>query len=222
MINIGGVTPLSTIDFPGHLAAVVYTQGCNFRCLYCHNMRLVECKERPFTQEEVSTFLQTRGRLIDGIVITGGEPTLQNDLPDFCRMLKEMGFAVKLDTNGTNPLMLKLLIEKKLIDYIAMDIKSPWEKYQEIIQTDFPVNIVKDAFYLIKSSGLPCEFRTTVHSALISLEDLGKIVHLVGPEHPFYVQIAKETPQYKVVNTYIKEGLESFIKRFQGFKISVR
>ena len=222
MINIGGVTPLSTIDFPGHLAAVVYTQGCNFRCLYCHNVRLVECQERPFTQAEIFTFLQTRRRLIDGIVITGGEPTLQRGLPAFCQILKEMGFLVKLDTNGTNPLMLKLLIKKRLIDYIAMDIKSPWGKYKKVIQTNFPINIIKDAFYLIKSSGLPCEFRTTVHSALLNLKDLGEIIYLVGPEYPFYVQIAGETPHYSVSNTYTKEDLEAFIKQFQGFKIGIR
>ncbi|MDL1969936.1 MAG: anaerobic ribonucleoside-triphosphate reductase activating protein [Candidatus Desulfofervidaceae bacterium] len=221
-MNIGGVTPLSTIDFPGYLAAVVYTQGCNFRCLYCHNMRLVECKERPLAQEEISVFLQTRRRLIDGIVITGGEPTLQKNLPDFCRLLKEMGFMVKLDTNGSAPLMLRLLIEKGLIDYIAMDIKAPWEKYKEIVQVDFPVDVIKDTFCLIKASGLPCEFRTTVHSALLSLADIEKIIHLVGPEYSFYLQIAGETPRYTVTNTYTKEDLEDFIKQFQGFKIGIR
>ena len=211
-INIGGITPLSTIDYPGRLAAVVYTQGCNFRCLYCHNYRLVEKRETPFTQDQLKTFLEARRRIIDGVVISGGEPTIHKGLPSFCAWLKEMGFAVKLDTNGTNHLMLRLLIERQLVDFIAMDIKAPWEKYARVIQRDFPVEIIKECLQLIKESGIACEFRTTVHSALLSLEDLKKIIDIVGPGYSLVFQICNPTPRYNVQNTYTKEGLLSFIK----------
>ncbi|HDD43874.1 MAG TPA: anaerobic ribonucleoside-triphosphate reductase activating protein [Candidatus Desulfofervidus auxilii] len=222
MLNIGGFTPLSTIDYPGCLAAIIYTQGCNFRCIYCHNYRLINCEEMPISWDKIKTFIKSRKRLMDGIVITGGEPTLQKELPSFCAWLKKIGFLVKLDTNGTKPLMLKLLIEKGLIDYIAMDIKAPWHKYKKIIQVDFPISIIKDSFNLIKQSGIKCEFRTTVHSELLNFEDIKEIIKLVGKKHLLCFQIAQPTSIYNKPNIYTKEKLETLIKEFPEYNLMVR
>jgi pyruvate formate lyase activating enzyme len=222
MVNVGGLTPLSTLDFPNHLSTVVYTQGCNFRCPYCHNHDLVEGREKTISYKDIYRFLQTRKRIIDGIVITGGEPTLHKELPAFCAKIKKMGFAVKLDTNGTKPLMLKLLIEKKLVDYIAMDIKAPWDKYKDIIQTVFPIHIIKESFSLLKDSGIACEFRTTVHSALLNFCDLEEMIHLVGPKHLLCFQLARPTLLYHEPNTYTKKNLEEFIKKIPHYKLIVR
>ncbi len=221
-MNIGGLTSLSTIDFPHHLAAIIYTQGCNFRCPYCHNLQLVDCLQLPISYEKIHEFLQTRKRIIDGVVITGGEPTLQKELPTFCAWLKRMGFAVKLDTNGTKPLMLKLLIEKNLVDYIAMDIKAPWEKYQMVTYTNFPINLIQKSLSFLKETKFPCEFRTTVHSSLLTFTDLEKIIYIVGQNHLLCLQVARPTAFYKEKNEYTQETLKAFIKKFPEYNLEVR
>ena len=138
MFVIGGVQKTSLVDFPHRVAAVVFTQGCNFRCGYCHNPLLLpksnsELDSESFTKEKFFAFLKTRIGKLDGIVITGGEPTLQSGLYDFIKEIKQMGFDIKLDTNGTNPKIVEKLLSDNLLDYIAMDIKAPLEKYPQII-----------------------------------------------------------------------------------------
>ena len=136
MFIIGGIQKTSLIDFPGKIAAVVFTQGCNFRCGYCHNPSLAVSSphwENRLSHKDILSFLQTRIGKLDGIVISGGEPTIQSGLYDFIKEIKNMGFLVKLDTNGTNPQVLERLINDNLLDYIAMDIKAPLEKYPQII-----------------------------------------------------------------------------------------
>lgn len=222
-MNIGGLTPFSSIDFEGRISAVVYTQGCNFRCVYCHNHELIPRKIiTDFSLESVFRFLDSRKKILDGICLTGGEPTLHRDLPKVLEKIKDKGFALKLDTNGSNPKMLELLFSKVLVDYVAMDIKAPWNKYKKIIKVNFPIEIIKESFELIKSSNFPHEFRTTVHSKLLSPSDLEEIIRLVGKEHPLYFQIAKETPLFKVQNRYTKETLNTFISQFPSFKLAVR
>ena len=138
MFIIGGVQKTTLIDFPGKIAAIVFTHGCNFRCGYCHNPSLLLNKEKVvnnYTTKDFFSFLQTRIGKLDGVVITGGEPTLQSGLYDFIKEIKQMGFAVKLDTNGTNPDVIEKLLNDNLLDYIAMDIKAPLEKYSQITGT---------------------------------------------------------------------------------------
>ena len=138
MFIIGGIQKTTLIDFPQKVAAIVFTQGCNFRCGYCHNPELIEtCHSElvseAFSNEKIFSFLKTRIGKLDGVVITGGEPTIQKDLYDFVKKIKSMGFSVKLDTNGTNPAIIEKLIKENLLDYIAMDIKAPLNKYQQIL-----------------------------------------------------------------------------------------
>ena len=133
-MKIGGLLKFTLIDFPGRPAAVVFTQGCNFRCRYCHNPELVypHMFAEPVAEEEIDAFLKRRQGTLEGIVVSGGEPTLHEDLPQFLAKLKGMGYATKLDTNGTRPEVLKQLIQGKLLDFIAMDLKAPLEKYSLI------------------------------------------------------------------------------------------
>jgi pyruvate formate lyase activating enzyme len=169
-MRIGGFIKQSLVDYPGKIAAVVFTQGCNFRCGYCHNPQLVLPKlfqENPqLLPLNILSYLEKRKKWLDGVVITGGEPTIHKDLPLFLKEIKTLGFAVKLDTNGTNPLLLEQIIKNKLVDYIAMDIKILPEKelYGKIIGIpnvdEIQVNILT-SILLLKNTAIDVEFRTT-------------------------------------------------------------
>ncbi len=161
-MRITGLIKTTLLDFPGKVACTVFTYGCNFRCSFCHNARLVT-EDNPdiITEEEFFSFLSKRQGILDGVCISGGEPTLQKDLPDFIRRIKEMGFAVKLDTNGYEPDILKKLLDEKLPDYVAMDIKSSPEGYSEICGTDIDIERIEKSVSILKSSNVDYEFRTT-------------------------------------------------------------
>lgn len=161
-MNIAGFQKLSLQDFPGKVACIVFTQGCNFRCGFCHNPELIPFENDDLLDtEETVSYIKERKGMLDGVVITGGEPTLQKDLEGFLRQMKEIGLAVKLDTNGNAPDVLKDLIDKDLIDYIAMDYKYPLDHYKEIVRSDASEKIKKSK-ELIESSGIDHEFRVTV------------------------------------------------------------
>ena len=173
-MKIGGFQKFSLIDYPGKIAAVMFTQGCNFRCPYCHNPELVlpELFEKEMPFEEIIDFLKFRKEKLEGVVITGGEPTLQRDLTAVIRRIKELGYSVKVDTNGTNPEVLKDLIEAKLLDYVAMDIKAPFEKYNELSGVEVNLEKIKQSIRLIMISGIDYEFRTTVVKYLLTEKDV--------------------------------------------------
>jgi len=180
---IGGLEKISLIDFPGCVSAVVFTKSCNFRCHFCYNPMLVltsgegeiENKEKDpslISEEDLFLFLESRAGKIEGIVISGGEPTLQPDLKDFIIKLKKMNFKIKLDTNGTNPEVVEDLINNKLIDYVAMDVKGPMNKYEEIVATQVDLNKVKKTIKLLMKNKVPYEFRTTLVPGLHVLDDV--------------------------------------------------
>lgn len=173
-MKIGGFQKFSLIDYPGKIAAVIFTQGCNFRCPYCHNPELVlpELFEKEIPLNEIMEFLKFRKEKLDGVVVTGGEPTLQADLSEVLRDIKNLGYSIKLDTNGTNPEVIKELIDKKLIDYIAMDIKAPFEKYDELSGIESDINKIKQSIRVIMISGIDYEFRTTVVKYLLTEKDV--------------------------------------------------
>ncbi|MDR1122910.1 MAG: anaerobic ribonucleoside-triphosphate reductase activating protein [Endomicrobium sp.] len=179
MIQIGGLQKLSLIDYPGVPAAVIFTQGCNMRCPYCHNPQLVypHLFETNMNNDEVFNFLKKRQKLLKGIVITGGEPTLQKDLVKFIKKIKRLNFFVKLDTNGTNPKILKDLIDKNFLDFIAMDIKSSEDKYSLFFKGD--LNMIKQSLNIIQSSGIQHLFRTTYDKSILNEIDLSTIKKLV-------------------------------------------
>lgn len=178
----------SFVDYEPYISAVVFTKGCNMKCLYCHNKDLI-FSNKYIPKEEVINHLKRRRKQIDAVVITGGEPTLHDDLIDFIKEIKDMGFLVKLDTNGTNPIMLKKLINENLLDYIAMDLKAPPKYYRKICGLDY--KSVKESFNIIKEFG-NYEFRTTVYP-LLSLENILEISDLVDKNNYYIQQYRKNT-----------------------------
>ncbi|MBR2386976.1 anaerobic ribonucleoside-triphosphate reductase activating protein, partial [bacterium] len=168
---IGGVEKTSLIDYPEKLTAVVFTIGCNFRCGYCHNPELIKLKEdsKILDEEDFFAYLEKRKGLLDAVTITGGEPTLQNDLADFIKRVKDMGFLVKLDTNGCSPEILEKLINEKLLDYIAMDIKNSIDNYNKVVRNFTDKEKILKSINLIMNSGVDYEFRTTTLKSLVSM-----------------------------------------------------
>jgi len=184
-VKIGGLVKLSLIDYPGKLSAVIFLEGCNFRCSFCHNPDLVLSRTTKIDTTDVFVFLKKRIGMLNGVVITGGEPTVQHGLVDFIREIKMLGFSVKLDTNGSNPRVIKKLLDEKLIDYIAMDIKAPFEQYD--VGAALDINKIKESIKMIKESNLDYEFRTTIEPRL-NKEDLVKIAKQLGGAKRFALQ----------------------------------
>ena len=175
---IHGLQKLTLLDYPGHTACTVFTAHCPWRCPFCHNASLVlEPESQPvIPEEEIFSFLAHRKGLLDGVAVTGGEPTLQRDLPEFLRKIKALGFAVKLDTNGTNPAMLRAILSEKLADYVAMDIKAGRENYSAVTGTLRPgLAAVEECARMLMDGDTDFEFRTTVVRGLHSAEDFADI-----------------------------------------------
>lgn len=204
-MKLGGLVKFTLIDFPGRPAAIVFTQGCNFRCRYCHNPELIypHLFQESVPEEEIMTFLKRRQGTLDGVVISGGEPTLQADLVRFMADIKALGYQTKLDTNGTRPDVLKELIDKKLVDFIAMDLKAPLAKYAAITGVETNENILRQSMDLIRQSGLAYQFRTTYDKEILTDEDIAAISLSVGGKN-YNVQeclpVAKEKAALKVMH----------------------
>jgi pyruvate formate lyase activating enzyme len=206
---IGGLQKFSLLDYPDHIAAIIFTQGCNFRCPFCYNPMLVwpfeggklnykrenQHKDHHLIEEDdLFAFLRSRAGRVEAIVITGGEPTIHSDLSEFAGKIKEMGFLVKLDTNGTNPEMVGNMIKEKLIDYIAMDIKNSPENYENTIKVKSNLENIKKTVKIIMESSLPYEFRTTLVPGLIGRENIEKIGQFIkGAEHWYLQNFKKDT-----------------------------
>ena len=187
--KLAGLQKTTFIDYPEKIACIVFTQGCNFRCGYCHNPELFENKEPVLSVPAFFEFLNKRKGKLDGVVITGGEPTLHGkDLIEFIKEVKSLGFLVKLDTNGTHPDVLQELLNKNLLDYIAMDIKAPLAKYKTITRTDIDTKIIKKSIDIIMNSGVDYEFRTTIVKSQLSVEDLRQIGELIQGAKRYYMQ----------------------------------
>lgn len=188
-MKISGLQPVTASDFPGRLAAIVFTQGCNFHCPFCHNGSLLPMDADSLIGEDmVFDFLHKRQKLLDGVVISGGEPCLQDDLAGFCRQVKEMGFAVKLDTNGSRPAVIKELLDENLVDFIAMDIKAPLSRLAELTGTVSHGPQIRQSISLIAASTVDHLFRTTDVKPLLSAEDHRGIKKLVPPGSRHVVQ----------------------------------
>ncbi|MCD6575898.1 MAG: anaerobic ribonucleoside-triphosphate reductase activating protein [Nanoarchaeota archaeon] len=203
---IGGFQKVSLIDYPNKVCAIVFTQGCNFRCPYCHNPELVDPTlfQDPIEEKEIFSFLKSRVGKLDAVEITGGEPTLQKDLITFIKKIKDMGFLIKLDTNGSNPEILEKIIKERLVDYIAMDIKAPLDKYEDVIKVKIDTSKIKKSIELIKKSNISYEFRTTIVKSLLSKGDLIKIGKLIKGAKLYILQ--KFIPSKTLNSHFLKEG----------------
>lgn len=205
---IGGFQKFTLSDFPGRVASIIFLQGCNFRCPFCHNGELIQMK--PFGEgvmpvEDVLGFLRFRTSLLDGVVITGGEPTIHRGLAGLLRKIKGMGFEVKLDTNGSRPDVIRKLVEEGLVDYIAMDVKAPPAKYAELAGKRVETDAIMESIEIIADSGLEHLFRTTEVTPLLGPSDIMAIKAIIpsGSSHmlqPFKAENAL-SPQLRAAGT---------------------
>lgn len=218
---IGGLQKFSLIDYPEKTCAIIFTQGCNFRCHYCHNPELVLPKQfgTTITLKAVYQYLEKRKNKLEAVCITGGEPTIHQDLIPVMQEIKNMGFFVKLDTNGTHPKILAKAIKLNCIDYLAMDIKAPLTRYNKIVDQPVVIANIKKSIRLIINSGIKHEFRTTVVKSLISLQDLIRIGQTIQGAQKYYLQ--KFIPS-KLINpglmkeeSYKQQELEKVTKKIK-------
>lgn len=188
-----GLDKTTLLDYPEHVAAALFAGGCNFRCPYCHNKDIVLPRCAPLTDEEIFSFLNKRKNVLTGVCITGGEPTLYEDLPDFIRRIKRLGYLVKLDTNGTNPSILKALIDGGLIDCCAMDVKNSPHRYAATAgfsdDTNFQLASINDSIHLLlRQTKIPYEFRTTVVKELHDKADMLSIAKWIAGAKAYFIQ----------------------------------
>ncbi len=221
-MNISGIQKLTLLDFPGKLACTVFTSGCNFRCPFCHNASLVlPGMSDHIDEQEVFSFLKKREGILEGVCITGGEPCLQPDLETFIRKVRDIGFAVKLDTNGSFPEKLSSLLEKGLLDYVAMDIKTSKERYSEVcgVQNEKLFENVQKSVEILKSSSVPHEFRTTTARELQTKEDFEKIGRWLSGEKRYFIQQYEASGELvgDEMTPYEKEELTEFVKVMKNF-----
>ena len=191
-MNILGIEKSSFIDYPNNICTVIFTGGCNFRCPYCHNSSIVNNIGNKIKKDEIINFLKNRKKFVDALCISGGEPTIQKGLYDFICKIKHEGFKIKLDTNGTNPGLIKKLIDEKLIDYIAMDIKAPLAKYSSIIQAAVVLEDIRESINILLENRVDYEFRTTICKELLSIEDIKTIAGEIKGCNTYVLQNFKD------------------------------
>ena len=222
-MEIGGLQKLTLIDFPGRISCTVFVIGCNFRCPFCYASELVlpeKIKKQPrISEKDFFKFLEGKKNLLEGVVICGGEPTINKDLPNFIRKIKKLGYDVKLDTNGSNPAMLKKLIDKKLIDYVAMDIKGPKEKYSKMTGKKIDIKNIEKSIKVLKEGKVGFEFRTTIPPNLLKKEDIVKIMRWILSLEPkgfngqikYFLQNFRPEktidPKFEKIKPYLQEDL---------------
>lgn len=185
----GGIQKLTLLDFPGKVACILFTPGCNFRCPFCHNSSLVKSSLPQLTEEEILSFLKKRQGILEGVCITGGEPLIHPDLPGFIKKVKELGYKVKLDTNGYLPQRLKALMNENLLDYVAMDVKNSFVKYPLTTGVDnINTQAIEESIALLLEGKIPYEFRTTVTNELHTAEDIKSITALIKGADKYFIQ----------------------------------
>lgn len=229
---IGGLEKLTLLDYPDHLAAIIFTSGCNFRCHFCYNPKLVfpviagEEKNGEgsdfIKNEDLFLFLKERFGRLEAVVISGGEPTLHPDLPYFIQQIKEIGYLVKLDTNGTNPEMLELLIKKGLIDYVAMDIKAGPNEYEEVVGAKLNFKNIEKSVNIIMTSNLSYEFRSTLVPGLVDETKFLAMAEIIKGAKKWYLQNFKSdtslvNPKFQGQKSFSAEEMKKFVTLGQGF-----
>lgn len=227
-MKIGGLQKVSLIDYPGLICAVIFLQGCNFRCSYCHNPELVEplLFQPTIDENEVLEFLASRRRKLDAVTVTGGEPTIQSDLAPFIKKIKNMGFGVKLDTNGSQPLIIQSLLNEKLLDFIAMDIKGPLEKYENIANVPVDGKKIKESIKIILKAGISHEFRTTIVQSQLTPKDILKIAPLISGCERYalqkFVPVKILDKNFKEEKNYSDNELEKIKKQLEKIILSIK
>lgn len=229
---ISGIQKCTTIDYPEHLSCIIFTPGCNMRCRFCHNPEFVlpekikKIKDTFIKEDIFFNFLNKRRNLLDGVVITGGEPTLMVDLVSFIQKIKQMGFKVKLDSNGQRPKILKELLQKKLVDYIAMDVKASPDCYKKLTGKFVQVQRIKESIDLLKNQQDICyEFRTTMIKEWHDKKEMEKIGKLINGAEQLHLQTFRPgntlDPDFATKEGYSVQEMEQFAMFMQPFAKSV-
>jgi pyruvate formate lyase activating enzyme len=225
MLPIVDITKFTFQDFPDKMACIIWFAGCNFRCPYCHNPDFIIKKYQYISENNVFDFLKERKGFIDGVVLSGGECTLSNELYNFAKKIKEMGFLVKVDTNGTNFELIKKMIDDKIIDFIALDYKAPKNKFLSITKIDKFDEFSKTLDFLI-SSCIDMEIRTTVHTKLLNEEDINRIIDDLASKNyqkTYYIQNFRNDNKYTLGNIGEQDRiLKKDLIKGKNFKISFR
>jgi pyruvate formate lyase activating enzyme len=220
-MNIGGLQKVSLIDYPGKISAIIFTQGCNFRCPYCHNPELVDPKlYKPcLFPKDILDFLEHRGGKLDAVTITGGEPTLQEDLIPLIQKIRKMGFAVKLDSNGSRPDVLARLLRDKLLDFVALDIKAPQDKYRQTVKIPIDAAVIAESVRLLLKSKIPQEFRTTVVKSMLTPKDILAIAKEIAGAKRYALQrfqpMQTLDPEFAGESSYPEEELLKLKKQLE-------
>ncbi len=203
-MKISGFDKLTLLNYPDKVACTIFTSGCNLRCPFCHNSGLVTNNYNEISFDSIYEYLKKRIGILDGVCITGGEPLIHADIKDYIKKIKDLGYLVKIDTNGCNPKLLKELIDLKLVDYIAMDIKNIYSKYD--ITSGVKVNIdnIKKSISIIENSGIDYEFRTTIVKEFHSTQDIKEILSYISSNSNYYIQ------NFKNSNDVFNRNLSSF------------
>lgn len=192
-MNIVGLQKLTLLDYPGRVACTVFLQGCNFNCPFCYNSSLIKsCKDNIISLDEFFNFLNSRKKVLDGVAITGGEPLLNPSVKEFIKQIKELNLLVKLDTNGSNPKLLKELINDNLLDYVAMDIKNSFKKYPMTCGAKVNIEDIKESISILLSSSIDYEFRTTIVKEFHEIEDFHEIGNIIKGAKNYFLQSYQE------------------------------
>ena len=214
-MKIHGLQKMTLLDFPGHVACTVFLGGCDFRCPFCHNFELADGTANPvMEEEELLSFLEKRKGLLDGVAFTGGEPLLHKDLPELMRKIRDMGFSVKLDTNGNHPKLLKEILNEGLVDYVAMDIKNSPEKYAKTAGVDtIDLSLIKESISLLMNSKIDYEFRTTVVREFHEKDDFRKMGEMIRGAKQYFLQAFtdRDTVPFEGLSAPEKEEMEAFL-----------
>lgn len=230
-MKICGLQKTTLIDYPGKVACTVFTAGCNFRCPWCYSKELVLpeliAQQPEIPEEEILEFLKEKEGLLEGVVLCGGEPTLHPDLPEFCQKIKNFGFEIKLDSNGSNPKMLKELIDGKLIDYVAMDIKLPKERYAMLFANDgISADDIEESAKVLKNSDIGFEFRTTCAPTVHSVDDFEIMAKWIGQDIPgrspkYFLQNFKPgrniNPEFEELKPFDNEFFTAALAKIKPF-----
>lgn len=221
-MNIAGLQKLTASDFPGFLACIVFLQGCNLKCPYCQNSSLIPMLQddanNSLSENEFFEFLEKRKNILEGVVVSGGEPLVHQNVSNFISKIKSMGYKVKLDTNGINYLVLKELLDAKLLDYIAMDIKNDFDNYSKTVGVpNIDTQSIQKSIDYIKSSNIDYEFRTTIVKEFHTLENISNICEIVGKESKLFIQNFEDSSNVMnhELHGFDYEELENIQKHFE-------
>jgi len=210
-MKIGGFQKTSLLDYPDCISAIIWTSGCNFRCPFCYNKSLALGTAKKFDEQEILSFLSQRKGLLEAVVISGGEPLLQDGLVDFLKKIKELGYLVKIDTNGSFPERLHEILDKNLVDYVAMDVKAPQSKYHMLAGVEVDLSKIEESITLIKSKAPAYEFKTTFVPGLLKKEDIVEIGQWLDGATRYYLQ------QFKMNPPLVSSKLETVTPYTKGY-----